>query len=150
MSEHENGTSNLLHRRIHGELVDSLDEELELEIDDERLASLLSDAEYRPSQETVGRQFYFREIILLQRELVKLQDWVVHRKLKVVIIFEGRDAAGKGGVIKRISQRLNPRCSPCCCSAGTQRTRALTMVFSTLRSAPSCRRGDRSLRPQLV
>ncbi len=60
MSEHENGTSNLLHRRIHGELVDSLDEELELEIDDERLASLLSDAEYRPSQETVGRQFYFR------------------------------------------------------------------------------------------
>jgi polyphosphate kinase 2 len=40
---------------------------------------------------------------------VKLQDWIVHRKLKVVVIFEGRDAAGKGGVIKRITQRLNPR-----------------------------------------
>ena len=45
----------------------------------------------------------------LQGELVKLQDWVVHKKLKVVVIFEGRDAAGKGGVIKRITQRLNPR-----------------------------------------
>jgi polyphosphate kinase len=40
---------------------------------------------------------------------VKLQDWIVHHKLKVVVIFEGRDAAGKGGVIKRITQRLNPR-----------------------------------------
>jgi len=45
----------------------------------------------------------------LQGELVKLQDWVVDQKLKVVVIFEGRDAAGKGGVIKRITQRLNPR-----------------------------------------
>ncbi len=45
----------------------------------------------------------------LQGELVKLQDWVQHKKLKVVAIFEGRDAAGKGGVIKRITQRLNPR-----------------------------------------
>ena len=40
---------------------------------------------------------------------MKLQDWVVDQKLKVVVIFEGRDAAGKGGVIKRITQRLNPR-----------------------------------------
>src|SRR5207302_4843900 len=40
---------------------------------------------------------------------VKLQDWIVHHKLKVVVLFEGRDAAGKGGVIKRITQRLNPR-----------------------------------------
>jgi polyphosphate kinase 2 len=45
----------------------------------------------------------------LQGELVKLQDWVVASKSKVVIIFEGRDAAGKGGAIKRITQRLNPR-----------------------------------------
>jgi polyphosphate kinase 2 len=52
---------------------------------------------------------YFAELFRLQRELVKLQDWVVDRKLKVVVLFEGRDAAGKGGVIKRISQRLNPR-----------------------------------------
>jgi polyphosphate kinase 2 len=45
----------------------------------------------------------------LQGELVKLQDWVVHKNLKVVVLFEGRDAAGKGGAIKRITQRLNPR-----------------------------------------
>jgi polyphosphate kinase 2 len=52
---------------------------------------------------------YFRELLRLQGELVKLQDWVVATKQKVVILFEGRDAAGKGGVIKRITQRLNPR-----------------------------------------
>ncbi len=45
----------------------------------------------------------------IQIELVKLQKWIVKKKLKVVVIFEGRDAAGKGGVIKRITQRLNPR-----------------------------------------
>ena len=45
----------------------------------------------------------------MQGELVKLQDWVQHEKKKVVVIFEGRDSAGKGGVIKRITQRLNPR-----------------------------------------
>ncbi len=45
----------------------------------------------------------------LQIELVKLQEWIKHKGLKVVVIFEGRDAAGKGGVIKRITQRLNPR-----------------------------------------
>ncbi len=45
----------------------------------------------------------------LQVELVKLQEWIRHKGLKVVVVFEGRDAAGKGGVIKRIMQRLNPR-----------------------------------------
>ncbi len=57
----------------------------------------------------MDRRLYFRELFRLQRELVKLQDWVQHKKLKLVVIFEGRDAAGKGGVIKRITQRLNPR-----------------------------------------
>ncbi len=52
---------------------------------------------------------YFRELFRLQGELVKLQSWVVATGHKVVILFEGRDAAGKGGVIKRITQRLNPR-----------------------------------------
>jgi polyphosphate kinase 2 len=56
-----------------------------------------------------ARVQYFRELLRLQGELVKLQDWVVATKQKVVILFEGRDAAGKGGVIKRITQRLNPR-----------------------------------------
>ena len=57
----------------------------------------------------VDRKLYFTELFRMQRELVKLQDWVVHHKQKVVVLFEGRDAAGKGGVIKRIVQRLNPR-----------------------------------------
>lgn len=52
---------------------------------------------------------YLQELEKLQIELVKLQEWIKHKRLKVVVIFEGRDAAGKGGVIKRITQRLNPR-----------------------------------------
>ena len=52
---------------------------------------------------------YNRELSRLQQELVKLHYWIKEKGLKVVIIFEGRDAAGKGGVIKRITQRLNPR-----------------------------------------
>jgi len=52
---------------------------------------------------------YNRELARLQQELVKLHYWIKDKGLKVVIIFEGRDAAGKGGVIKRITQRLNPR-----------------------------------------
>lgn len=55
------------------------------------------------------KKFYEKELSKLQVELVKLQEWVKHEGLKVVIIFEGRDAAGKGGVIKRITQSLNPR-----------------------------------------
>jgi polyphosphate kinase 2 len=82
---------------MNGELLDALDEELEMEIDD------------LPQPGGMDRRLYFKELFRLQRDLVKLQDWVVDQKLKVVIIFEGRDAAGKGGVIKRITQRLNPR-----------------------------------------
>ena len=52
---------------------------------------------------------YDKELRRLQVELVRLQDWVVHRGLKVVIVFEGRDTAGKGGTIKRITAQLNPR-----------------------------------------
>jgi polyphosphate kinase 2 len=95
--------------RINGEMLDTIDEELEMEIDDDRLAKLLTEMAERPQPETLDRRVYFKELLRLQGELVKLQDWIVHHKLKVVIIFEGRDAAGKGGVIKRITQRLNPR-----------------------------------------
>ncbi len=80
-----------------------------MELDDDRLAKLLQDFEQHPADETIDRSVYFKELIRLQAELVKLQDWVVAKKLKVVVVFEGRDAAGKGGVIKRITQRLNPR-----------------------------------------
>jgi polyphosphate kinase len=109
MSANGKTTASALNRRIHGEIVDSFDEELEMEIDDERLARLLVEIADHPEPKTIDRRFYFQELLRLQSELVKLQDWVVHQKLKVVVIFEGRDAAGKGGVIKRISQRMNPR-----------------------------------------
>ena len=59
--------------------------------------------------EQAYRRQYFSELFRLQAELVKLQDWVVAKREKVVILFEGRDAAGKGGAIKRFNQRLNPR-----------------------------------------
>jgi polyphosphate kinase 2 len=60
-------------------------------------------------QRTISNKFYNKELVKLQIELVKLQEWIKTKGLKVVVIFEGRDAAGKGGVIKRINQRLNPR-----------------------------------------
>lgn len=57
----------------------------------------------------LDRKVYFRNLLRLQAELIKVQDWVQHTGAKVCILFEGRDSAGKGGVIKRITQRLNPR-----------------------------------------
>lgn len=99
-----------LHRRIERELLDSYDEELELELDDRRLDEAGTEALLPPTaDDKVRRHRYFKELLRLQGELVKLQDWVATTKHQVVILFEGRDAAGKGGVIKRITQRLNPR-----------------------------------------
>ena len=57
----------------------------------------------------IKKKVYEAELARLQVELVKLQEWIKHEGLKVVVIFEGRDAAGKGGAIKRITERLNPR-----------------------------------------
>jgi polyphosphate kinase 2 len=94
-----------LMQRIARDLVDSYDEELELEIEDRHV----DEAGAPVGVDRVARASYFKELFRLQGELVKLQDWVQHSKQKVVILFEGRDAAGKGGVIKRITQRLNPR-----------------------------------------
>jgi len=90
--------------RIREDMLDSLDEELEMEVDEREVedgqSPLLGQSE---------RLQYFKNLLHLQGELVKLQDWVVSNKARIVIIFEGRDAAGKGGAIKRITQRLNPR-----------------------------------------
>jgi len=92
-------------RRLQDDILDSYDEELEQELDD-RMIDLHSG---RPPEQQDQRRLYFRELFRLQGELVKLQDWVVHTGERVVVLFEGRDAAGKGGAIKRITQRLNPR-----------------------------------------
>jgi len=57
----------------------------------------------------INNKDYEKELARLQVEMVKMQEWIKHEKLKVVVVFEGRDAAGKGGVIKRITESLNPR-----------------------------------------
>ncbi|WP_312843112.1 polyphosphate kinase 2 [Diaphorobacter nitroreducens] len=97
--------SHELMERIADDLADGYDEELELEIEDRAF----DEHGLQAPVDRLARQQYFRELFRLQGELVKLQDWVQHSRQKVVVIFEGRDAAGKGGVIKRITQRLNPR-----------------------------------------
>jgi polyphosphate kinase len=92
-------------RRFQEDLMDAYDEELEMEVDDHGL-----EGGSTPAHEIrLARKRYFRELFCLQGELVKLQDWVQKTGYRLVVIFEGRDAAGKGGVIKRITQRLNPR-----------------------------------------
>jgi len=99
-----------LMRRIRNDLMGSYDEELEMELEDRTVAELTgSEVPAHSTQDKENRRLYFRELFRLQGELVKLQDWVKNTGHKVVILFEGRDAAGKGGVIKRITQRLNPR-----------------------------------------
>jgi polyphosphate kinase len=113
-----------LQQRVERELADDIDEEFEMELDDDRLARLLGEAEQHESGHGMDRKLYFSELLRLQGELIKLQDWVVANKKKVAILFEGRDAAGKGGVIKRITQRLNPRiCRVAALSAPTERER---------------------------
>ena len=111
-------------RRIKAEIADSFDEELELQIEEEQLDGLVAEGMSGPARETLERRMYFRELFRLQHELVKLQDWVQHQKLKVVVVFEGRDSAGKGGAIKRVTQRLNPRvCRVVALPAPTERER---------------------------
>ncbi len=116
--------ASVLRREIRRELIDSVDEELEMELDDQRAAEFAALLDGNAERDTIDRNLYFKELFRLQGELVKLQDWVVDQKLKVVVIFEGRDAAGKGGVIKRITQRLNPRvCRVAALPAPTERER---------------------------
>ncbi len=91
------------------ELEDDLDEEFEQEVDDSRFPAELKSLLAAHKRTSMDRQLYFAELLRLQSELIKLQDWVAHAGLKLVVLFEGRDSAGKGGVIKRITQRINPR-----------------------------------------
>ena len=93
---------------LEAELLDRLDEEAELELEDSVLSLEIARIYKERHPDQIDRRLYFRELLRLQAELIKLQDWVVHHREKVVVLFEGRDSAGKGGVIKRITQRLNP------------------------------------------
>ena len=110
-----------LRRKMHQDLIDTYDEELENEVDD-YIRDFRFNGYEMSEQEKFDRRMYFQELVRLQRELIKLQDWVVDRGERIVVIFEGRDSAGKGGAIKRITQRLNPRvCRVAALPAPTER-----------------------------
>jgi polyphosphate kinase 2 len=94
---------------LEAELADTLDEDYELEMSEPALSLELRRIYDRKHPETLGRVEYFKALLWLQSELIKLQDWVEYSGEKIAVVFEGRDSAGKGGVIKRITQRLNPR-----------------------------------------
>ncbi len=94
---------------LEAELADTIDEDYELELSEPALSDAIRKIYRNAHPASIPRLDYFRALLSLQAELIKLQDWVVYKKEKVVVIFEGRDSAGKGGVIKRITQRLNPR-----------------------------------------
>jgi polyphosphate kinase len=94
---------------LQAELADTLDEDFELEMSEPALSEEIRKVYKTSHPPTIERAEYFQHLLTLQAELIKLQDWVQHTKAKIVVVFEGRDAAGKGGAIKRITQRLNPR-----------------------------------------
>ena len=109
---------------LEAELADTFDEDLELELSEPAISEELRDLFHRVRPPSLPRREYLRALLALQAELIRLQDWVSYRKEKLVVVFEGRDSAGKGGVIKRITQRLNPRvCRVVALPAPTERER---------------------------
>ncbi|ARE38727.1 UDP-galactose-lipid carrier transferase [Rhodovulum sp. P5] len=91
------------------EMEETLLEELEIDLEDALPTLELKKLYKMRHPDTLPSKVYMLELLKLQAELIKLHDWVAATKAKVVVLFEGRDSAGKGGVIKRITQRLNPR-----------------------------------------
>ena len=94
---------------LEAELNETYDEMFEAEFSEPMLPDEFWKIYKGERPDTLEKRTYFRNLLRLQMELIKLQDWVENTGSKVLIIFEGRDGAGKGGVIKRITQRLNPR-----------------------------------------
>ncbi len=88
---------------------DGPSEEIEEMAKDEKVKKGDKEQSYLKKSGRLKKEFYEAELLRLQEEMVKLQYWVKEKGLRVVIVFEGRDAAGKGGVIKRIQERTNPR-----------------------------------------
>ncbi len=91
------------------ELDETLQDMFELEFSEPMMDDDIRRAYKERNPDSLDNRTYFRNLLRLQTELIKLQDWVEHTGAKVLVICEGRDSAGKGGVIKRIVQRLNPR-----------------------------------------
>ena len=93
---------------------------------------------------------YEKELRKLQAELCKLQEWVKHKGLRVIIVFEGRDAAGKGGTIRALTERVSPRVFRVVALPAPVRSREVADVYAALHAAFPGGGRDRHLRPQLV
>ena len=94
--------------------------------------------------------FYEAEMERLQEQLVLLQYWIQTQGLKVLVIFEGRGSAGKGGVIKRITERTSPRTVRVVALPKPTERAEDPVVLPAVRRAPARRRRDGAVRPQLV
>jgi len=116
---------------------------------DEELAPGWREGAY-PYKNLLSRKNYEKQKYRLQVELLKLQAWVKNTGQKVVILFEGRDAAGKGGTIKRFMEHLNPRGAHVVALEKPSEVEVGQWVLPALRAAPAHRRRDRAVRPLLV
>jgi polyphosphate kinase 2 len=105
----ENTMEDLSRDWLQAELEETLDDMFEMEFNEPMLSQEIRKIYKREHPDMLDNRIYYGNLLRLQSELIKLQYWVEHTNAKVLIICEGRDAAGKGGVIKRITQRLNPR-----------------------------------------
>jgi polyphosphate kinase 2 (PPK2 family) len=132
------------------EFEDTLDDLLEVEFNEPMLSEEVRKLYRQQHPDGLDGRVYYPNLLRLQAEMIKLQDWVVENNAKILIICEGRDSAGKGGVIKRITQRLNPRVARVVALPKAVRARDVTMVLPALCAASSGRRRDRAVRPVLV
>ncbi len=94
---------------LEKELEEAMDEDYEMDYDDMELSLEVKKIYRKKRPPSIDRKSYMMHLLRLQAELIKMQDWVAETGEKILVIFEGRDSAGKGGAIKRITQRLNPR-----------------------------------------
>jgi polyphosphate kinase 2 len=94
---------------LETELDETLEEMFELEFSEPMMSDDFRNSYKKRNPESLDNMTYFRNLLRLQTKLIKLQDWVEETGAKVLVLCEGRDSSGKGGVIKRITQCLNPR-----------------------------------------
>ena len=114
------------------------------------MASKQNRAASSDALEKIPRRTYERELARLQQDLVTMQEWVRTSGARVLVVFEGRDAAGKGGTIKRVTRVPEPPCGPDRRAARAERAPGEPVVLPAVRRASAGRRGDRAVRPVLV
>ena len=104
----------------------------------------------RKAAEKLKRKEYEAELRELQAELCQLQEWVRHKGARIIVVFEGRDAAGKGGTIRALTERVSPRVfRTVALPAPSDREKIPDVRAAVPGALPGCRRG-RDLRPELV